>query len=442
MTRTISNELLGLKLSESLTATVPERTPRDIRLPTVEGKALAVIGVRRGGKTSLMQRIMADRIAAGEAREQHLLLTLEDERLVGLTAEDLGWVLDEHLRRLADGSATAQRTVYLDEIQVVEGWAALVRRLLDTGGTRVFLSGSSAKLLSREVGTALRGRGMEVLVHPFSFRESLRHRGLEPTSTWEHLNVSARATLEHALREYLTCGGFPEAQGTERLDRIPLLRGYVDVMVLRDVIERHNVSNTHVLRRLQRHLLTNPAGALSVNKLYNEMKSQGLSVSKDTLYEYLGHLEDAFLVRLVSMHTPSERQRAVNPRKAYPIDPGLIEAYERGGRENIGHALETAVFLELERRGYEMGWVRAGDDAEVDFYAERHGEQPILLQVSLETTSDDTWRREISALTDAVEQYPRAHALLVTLDPSPPTRPLPKGLAWQSAADWLLGSSS
>lgn len=441
MARTISNELLELKLTESLTAPVPERTTRDIRLPGIAGKALAVIGVRRGGKTSLMQRIMTDRVAAGEAREQHLLLSLEDERLVGMTAEDLGWLLDEHLRRVATGKAPGSRTVYLDEIQVVAGWASLVRRLLDTGNTRVFLSGSSAKLLSREVGTSLRGRAMEVLVHPFSFRESLRHRGLEPATPWEHLDAGARAALEHALRGYLACGGFPEAQGAEALDRMPLLKGYVDVMVLRDVIDRHDVSNTQALRRLQRHLLTNPAGPFTVNRFYRDLKSQGLSVSKDTLYEYLDHLEDAFLVRLVGMHTASERQRAVNPRKAYPIDTGLIAIYERGGRENVGRALETAVFLELERRGYQAGWVRAGDDAELDFYAERHGDQPLLLQVCLETTSDETWHREIKALTVAAARYPEARAMLLTLDPSPPARPLPEGLAWQSAAGWLLQGS-
>lgn len=438
MTRTISNELLELKLTESLTAPVPQRTARDIRLPTIEGKALAVIGVRRAGKTSLMQRLKANQLAAGVASERQLLLSLEDERLVGLTAEDLGWLLDEHLRRLAVGQAPGERTVYLDEIQDVDGWAALVRRLLDTGGTRVFLSGSSAKLLSREVGTALRGRSMDVLVHPFSFREVLRHRAIEPTAPWHELDLTARATLENVLRDHLRCGGFPEAQGVADRDRIPLLRGYVDVMVLRDVVDRHNVSNVQALRRLQRHLLSNPAGPFSANKFYNDLKSQGMSVSKDTVYEYLAHLEDAFLVRLVGMHTPSERQRAVNPRKVYPIDTGLIAVFERSGRENMGHALETAVCLELERRGYEMGWVRTAAGAEVDFFAERHGDQPILLQVSLETSSQQTWEREIGALQEAATQYPDARTLLVTLDAAPPSRPLPSGIAWQSAAEWFL----
>ena len=113
------------------------------------------------------------------------------------------------------------------------------------------------------------------------------------------------------------------------------------------MIERHAVSNPLALRWMQRHLLANPAALFSVQKYYDALKSQGIPVGKDTLHAYLGYLEDAFLIRTVSMHTASERQRMVNPRKAYPVDPGLIPLYERTGRSNLGHALETAVFLGL-----------------------------------------------------------------------------------------------
>ncbi len=162
----------------------------------------------------------------------------------------------------------------------------------------------------------------------------------------------------------------PGGEGVDVGDRMQLLRSYVDLMVLRDVIERHGVSNVEALRRLQRHLLSNPAAPFSVSKFHRDLRSQGIAVEEETLHLLLGYLEDAFLVRLVSMHTASERQRTRNARKAYPIDPGLIPVYERAGRENVGRSLEAVILLELERRGYEMGWVRTGEDLEVDFYAE------------------------------------------------------------------------
>ena len=437
MPRTIPNELLSLKLAESATAPILERTARDLRVPTVPNKAIAVIGVRRGGKTSFLARHLAEHARAGGAAGDRLLVSLEDERLVGMTAEDLAWLLEEH-RRTAPVSSGARRTVYLDEIQVVAGWERLVRRLLDAGDTDIFLSGSSAKLLSREVHTSLRGRSMEVLVHPFSFRESLRHVGKEPVVRWARLKPAERRELEAAVRTYLEVGGFPEAQGTERRDRLALLKGYVDVMVLRDVIDRHKVSNPEALRRLERHLMTNPGGAFSVSKFHRDLKSQGLAVGEDTLYAQLGFLEDAFAVRIVSMHTGSERQRMRNSRKIYPIDPGLIPVFERGTHENRGRSLETAVMLELERRGHDVGWVRVGDDQEVDFHAAHPDQAPLLVQVSLDTSADTTWEREVRALEAAAATYPDAQPLLITLDATPPSRRLPGRLEWRSAAEWLL----
>src|SRR6185295_16857907 len=132
--------------------------------------------------------------------------------LVDLSVADLGWLLDEHLRQWPGLREQGGMTLYLDEVQTVSGWEGLVRRLMDEGGVELFVSGSSAKLLSREVATSLRGRAMEVLVHPFSFREALRHAGDEPTGSVERLRPAERAVLDQRLRRYLAEGGFPEAQ--------------------------------------------------------------------------------------------------------------------------------------------------------------------------------------------------------------------------------------
>ncbi len=435
---TISRDLLRLKLAESLASAPPALTRREVRLPGIRGKALAVIGVRRGGKTSFLRQCQSDRLVDGRAAESQLLLSLEDERLTDMTVTDLSWLLDEHARQYPGLRESGAVTLYLDEVQIVPGWEGLVRRLVDTGGVELFVSGSSARLVSREVATSLRGRAMEVLVFPFSFREALRHAGAEPSKAWARLRPAERMALDHRLRRYLVEGGFPEAQGAEPRDRAALLAGYVDVVVLRDVIERHAVTNPLALRWLQRQLLANPGGAFSVKKHYDTLRSQGVAVGKDTLHEYLAHLEDAFLVRTVAMHSASERQRMVNPRKAYPVDPGLIALYERSGREHQGRALETAVLLELERRGYEVSYVRTDDGWEVDFLAHRAGEVPLLIQVSLETNDDETWTREVRSLKAAKVAHRTARALLVTGDATPPTTPLPSGLTWMSAAQWLL----
>jgi len=431
-------ELLRRKITDSLTAPVPSLTRREARLPALPGNAMAVIGVRRSGKTSFLWQCLGDRLAAGVPREALLLLGLEDDRLAGMGIDELDWVMEEYFRMHPQLRDSGLVSFFLDEIQNVPGWEGFVRRIVDTEKVGVFLSGSSAKLLSREVATNMRGRALEVLIHPFSFLEALRHAGVLPDGPWNRLPKAGRSELDHRLRAYLVEGGFPEAQGAGEMDRAALLSSYVDVVVLRDVIERHDVSNPLALRWMQRHLLANPAGMFSVQKFYDALRSQGMPVSKDTLHAYLAHLEDTFLIRTVSVHTASERRRMVNPRKAYPVDPALIPLYERTGRSNLGHALETVVLLELERRGYEASYVKTSEGWEVDFLATATGRPPLLVQVCLDLENAQTREREVRALVRAAEEHSRATPILVTMDSTPPRTDFPSPVEWRPAAQWLL----
>ncbi len=429
--------LIRQKIVDSLAAPPPCLTRRDVRLPAVANKAIAVLGMRRTGKTTFLWQVLSDRLAAGTPREGLVFFSFEDERLAGMTAADLALVLEEYYRLHPEWRDDRRATFFLDEIQVVPGWERFARRLLDTEKADLFLSGSSARLLSREVATAMRGRAMEALVHPFSFREVLRHRGREPKEEPDRLPKSARSALERDLRDYLATGGFPEAVGVPERDRIDLLRGYVDVVLLRDVIERHGVTNPLALRAMTRQLLANAAGPFSVSKFHGALRSQGVAVAKDSLHDYLSHLEDAFLVRMVSMEAGSERQRMVNPRKVYPIDPGLIPVFDRSGRANRGHALETCLLLDLERRGADVTYVRTEGGFEVDFLARYPGRGEELIQVAAEMTDAATRDREMRALVEAREVHPRASLHLVALEPED-VGEVPRGVAVHPAVAWLL----
>ncbi|MFQ5551424.1 MAG: ATP-binding protein, partial [Gemmatimonadales bacterium] len=328
--------------------------------------------------------------------------------------------------------------VWFDEIQVVPGWERFVRRLLDSGRNDVFVTGSSAALLSREIATSLRGRAWEVLLHPFSFTESLIHRGDALPDDTSFLTDRERTRIERRLVDWLTVGGFPEAQGLEDASRRQLLRDYVDVAMLRDVIERHNVSNVAGLRWLVRHLLGNAAGLFSVEKFHAALRSQGIAIAKDTVHQLLAHLEDCFLVRPVWMESTSERQRMVNPRKAYPVDPGLIPIFDLTGRANLGHALETAVYVELERRGCDITYVRTPRGYEVDFLARGPDGTLELIQVCADASDPATAARELRALLDAAEQLPQAAKRLLTLTRDGMPAETPEGVVAEPAYQWFL----
>ena len=429
-------EILQQKIIDSLAAPLPAFTRRDVRLPGIPGKAVAVIGPRRAGKTTFLWQVLGDRLEQGFDREGLVYFNFEDERLAGMTAADLQIVVEEYYRLYPERRERQRVVFFLDEVQVVPGWETFARRLLDTEKVELFLSGSSARLLSREVASSMRGRAMEALVFPFSFREYLRHRNKEPGQSVERLPKTERSALEKELRVYLSTGGFPEAQGAEVRDRFELLRGYVDTMLLRDVIERHAVSHPVALRWIARQLLGNAGGAFSVNKFLNDLRAQGVPVAKDTLHAYLAHLEDAFLVRTVAIAAASERRRMVNPRKAYPVDPGLIPVFDRSGKANLGHALETAVALELERRGAALAYVRTAAGGEVDFLARYPNGRQELIQVCADLDLLATRERETLALLEAAREYPKIGLHIVALN-TDAVRGLPKSITLHSASAWL-----
>jgi uncharacterized protein len=430
-------DLIRQKIIDALAEPIPEFTRRDTHVPAIANKAIAVIGMRRAGKTTFLWQILQDRLTGGTQRDGLLYFGFEDERLAGMTVGDLGLIVEEYYQLHPEWREARRPVFFLDEIQTVPGWEVFARRLLETEKIDLFLSGSSARLLSREVATSMRGRAMEALVHPFSFREYLRYFGREPQRPPGQLPKSARSALEKDLRTYLAQGGFPESLSAAARDRFELLRSYVDTTLLRDVIERHAVSNPVALRWMVRHLLANPAGSFSVNKFHGDLHSQNIAVAKDTLHAYLGHLEDAFLIRTVSMSSGSERQRMVNPRKAYPIDMGLIPVFDPTGRTNLGQALETAVLLELERRGAQRSYLRTADGFEVDFLVRYPEGGEELIQVCADLDASATRERETRALIAAGTERRGTPLRLIGLAAESP-RDLPPGVLWQSASDWLL----
>jgi predicted AAA+ superfamily ATPase len=430
-------EILRQKIIDSLAAKVPPYTRRDVRLPRIPKKAIAVIGPRRAGKTTFLWQILSERHAQGLDRNALMYFNFEDERLAGISSSDLPVLLEEYFRLHPERRDRQKVIFFLDEIQLVPGWEAFARRLLDTEKVELFISGSSAKLLSREAATSMRGRGMEALVFPFSFREFLRQKGMEPAAPPDRLSKAKRSVLEKELLAYLVSGGFPETCNANVRDRFDLLRGYVDTMLLRDVIERYSVSHPVALRWMVRQLLGNAGGTFSINKFYNDLRAQGIPVAKDTLHSYLSHLEDAFLVRTVSVAAESERRRMVNPRKAYPVDPGLIPIFDRSGKANLGHALETVVALELERAGTELSYVRNKSGSEVDFLARYYDGQQDLIQVCTDLDSASARTREIRSLTEAAVKYPKAELHIIVLN-ADIAHDVPKPIRLHTALTWLL----
>jgi hypothetical protein len=432
------NQVLNEILSDALdTRQGFSFTRRDAVLPDVPNKAQAVIGMRRTGKTTFLRQLQGQWRSRVQP-ERVVFIGFDDDRLLDISTGQLDYLFEEYFRRYPE--LRKKETVWwlLDEIQMVTGWERFVRRILDSENIQVVVSGSSAKMLSREVHSSLRGRGMETIIRPFSFREFLRHKNEEPDSPVPSLTGQKRSRLENLLVEYLKTGGFPEVQGLSAELHREILRGYVDTVLFRDVVERHGVSQVAALRWVVRQCLKNPAGSFSVNKLNQDLRSQGLGVAKDAIYAMVSHLEDAFLIRSVTIATESERRKNSNPRKIYPVDTGLISTFNSSGSSNIGHALETVVLHELDRRKADLGYVRTSGGREVDFLARFPDSREELIQVCADLSDKETVTRELEALVEASAEYPRASLKILVLTASQANNDFGNNVTVQPIAEWLM----
>jgi predicted AAA+ superfamily ATPase len=412
MTPTDADLRFEQHLEDGWAQPLPQLMPRAVELAALPGKTDAVVGMRRVGKTSLLLYHLQQRLAAGVPRRRLVYVNFEDDRLAGVQLADLDALYRAALR-LYPGAPGDERWFYLDEIQNVPGWERFVRRLVDTPGCRIAVTGSSSRLLSSEIATSLRGRALTTELLPFSFAEALRFAGGPiPARLPTHANEQAHG--EAFFSRYLTRGGFPELQNLDEGRCAAVLRDYVDVVVLRDVIERHGVTNAVALRTLTRRLLSSPAGTFSANRFTQDLRAAGISVSRETTLELVQHLEEAYLLFTVPIATDSERQRFTNPRKIYPVDPSLsvYTAFRRS--ENLGHLLEALVYLELRRRGYDLAWVRTRSGFEVDFLARHLERGTLLVQVCWDLAEPGTRERELRALEEAAEEWRADEALIVT----------------------------
>jgi len=393
----------------------PELVTRNKEFSEVRGKADVVIGMRRAGKTWFCYQKIKELIASGIKKEKILYLNFEDDRLLEFAVNHFQEILDVYFGKYPEHRRD-RCFFFFDEIQRIDQWELFIRRLLDTENLQIFITGSSSKLLGSEIATSLRGRSLAVEIFPFSFEEFLKFHKLFQDLP-KTFGANTASVLRKAAKDYLEVGGFPEVQNLERNLRIEVLQGYIDSVLLKDIIERHKVSNVLVLKHLVRHVMNSAGGQFSVNKFFNTMQSMAIKSTKNSLYEYLDHLTDAFLFYKVPIHSRSEKSRLINPAKIYTIDTGLLNAMSFRNSYNYGRLLETMVFMHLRRGGHDVEYVTTKDGYEADFLARhRISGETQLIQVCWEMSDKKTFERELRGLKSAMDDLSLSTGTIVTWD--------------------------
>ena len=407
---------------------LPDFKSRQADIPLNLNKIITIVGPRRAGKTYYLFQLITELERQGVARNRILYLNFEDERLELEGRHDL--IIEAYLE-LYPELDLSMSYFFFDEIQELDLWEKFVRRMFDTVTKRIFLTGSNAKLLSGEIATSLRGRSLSFEIMPLSFKEFLSFKEIDAQDIYSTKNISL---IQNAFEEYLLWGGYPEIVGIEERFKPQVLQEYFNVMLYRDLLERYTIKDVSTLKYLMKRLISSFTKEFSVNKLYNELRSRGISISKDRIYRVVDQIFSIYMLAYVEKHDPSVTKREMSNKKIYLFDNGFAAVTQYFFFDDRGKLLENLVFAHLRAQTDELYFLKNG--WECDFVAFTTAKQPLIIQVT-ERLGSDNLNREIKGLEMAKKRIPNSKGLLLTAEVDQ-TIDLPVWCDVMAISTWLL----
>ena len=391
----VSKELIMRVMANQHIKDLDAGMPRNIKDEWLSTRQVVVIsGVRRCGKSYFLRQIRE------KNNEKDYYFRFDDERLINFSVEDF-----ETLDICFSEFYGEQHTYYFDEIQNVEGWELYVRRLYNEGA-KVYVTGSNAKMLSREMGTHLSGIHIPVELYPFSFAEYLQLKNINVNKTDFYTTAGAALLAKH-LKTYMLSGGFPAYLQGEPDDYISAL---YQSIIYRDVLQRNNITNGREVLELMHFLASNAAKRHSYTSL---AKIIGVKHS-DTIKHYVRCLEETYLLSQLLKYNASVKTQEASIKKMYLIDNAIIRLVGFNPTDNLGPLLENLIFVELKRRGNDIFYHANG--SECDFIVRTGCRITQCIQVTASLADESTRKREVAGLASAAKTYGTTDNTIITLE--------------------------
>lgn len=377
------------------------------RLISGSKHVVVVTGARRAGKSFLMKQAASSLALSSTRKENVLFVNLEDPRFTQLDLKLLDQIYEAYLEFI---SPSGEIYIFLDEVQEIDRWERWVRAMHELQKARIIVSGSNARLLSRELGTLLTGRHLDLTVFPLSFREFLTFNSVTVNGEFDF--IGNRIEVQSMLRKYLEWGSFPEVALAEQKKLI--LLGYFEDLVNKDLLRRFRIRKQQELRALVKFYLSNVASLVTFTSA-----SKFLRMSADTIEKFSGYLEQAYLLFFLKRFSFKVREQEKSPRKVYSIDTGLSNAIGFRFSENTGRLAENIVFIELKRRqtftpDLELFYWKDIHHREVDFVLKEGTKVTQLIQVCWNVEDPKTKERETRSLAKAIDELKAQDALVIT----------------------------
>ncbi|MEM3555965.1 MAG: ATP-binding protein [Candidatus Micrarchaeia archaeon] len=391
---------------------------------------LAIVGVRRAGKSFLLRQLAKKLMNKGVGKDSILIVNFEDERF---GERNLQLLRDIYETYMEEFKSPKNRFIFLDEIQTVREWEKFARGIHERREAKLIISGSSAKMLSEELATLLTGRSLNFFIYPLDFREFLQFKKIEVKNKLEL--VEKRFVIKKYMKEYLEFGGFPEVVLSN--EKLRILLSYFDTVVLKDVVDRFRIREREKIRVLAKYYLSNVSSPVTFRRI-----SEFLKIPLKTTERFSNYLEIANLIFFIKRFSFSLKEQEKSPRKVYAIDTGLSNAIGFRFSENIGRIIENAVALELRRRQsfiptLEVYYWKGNGGKEVDFVVKNRGKLQ-LIQACRSVEKAEVKKREIQALLKASNELKCNNLVVVTEDYEGSERVKKKEVKFIPLWRWLL----
>jgi len=384
---------------------------RRIHVEPIAGKATVCVGVRRCGKSTYMFQVMQSLVDKGISKENILYLNFFDDRLHDLQHEGLGQVIEAYYSLYPEKKNTEKVYYFFDEIQMIPGWEPFIDRLQRTENCEIYITGSSANLLSKEIATQMRGRALSWEMFPFSFKEYLDFKGIniEPS-----LSTKKQFLVRKTFEEYWKTGGFPEVAGLNQNLRVKIHQEYFQAILFRDLVERYDIPHPKAVMDLAYRLIDTTASLYSINSLTGYLQSLSHKAPKSAVSAYVDWFEDAYFLFTIRVFDASLTRSKASPKKIYCIDHALVTSVSSGILVNSGHLLENLVFMALRRISPLVYYYKTKAGREVDFILQTSDRTRMLVQVCESMANEQTRKREISALSEAMSELGLTSSIIVT----------------------------
>ena len=380
---------------------------RNIKLPINTEIIISVIGVRRSGKTYMLYETIKKLLKNKIPKQNIIYINFEDER-IKLKQNEFDFILQAY-QELYPKINLEDCYFFFDEIQNTTGWEKFIRRIFDTISTNIFITGSNSKLLSTDIATELRGRTITYTVYPLSFKEFLNFNNI---STNFYGTEQKNKILLYS-KKFLHFGGFPELINLQEDLKIKKLQDYFNSIIYKDLIERYEISNPTILKFFIKKIFANVTKPLSVNKVYNELKSLGYKISNNVLYEYLEYIKATFTAVLINKFSFSQIKQEKSEKKAYAIDTGFLTAIDYSFSQDYGKLFENMLAMEILKANKEIMFFKA--QKECDFIV-KDKKKITPLQVSYSIENEDTKQREINGLYAACKYLKCKKGKIITFE--------------------------